>query len=1272
MADDQQAFDQKIQQLWYTVSAIGIERKAYSGFHIRAASQGILNDPEYVSFLERYVRYDLPRGTELVVVQPEEAPVALSLIRPEDREHTESILMHKVYVRQEGGDRGGVFFTHLLSKLPQDLSAADALALWENTSVWHTSDKSLDPMRTELAEVSRATLWPHRPAWTWQRKGDKEMVRAYLPFLLQAFLEKHAPPQPPEQRQPEVARRFWRFFGAALRRPGQQGQSSKETRREKIYIAAADRDVALLTRALVLCLPEQFRKTLTFSTYEYNPATARVEIAGICWLDHRTAHNDARIPDLLAGIDPREQLVLNCYYPQQSSPLDQHPVLFPRALARDYAERATQYFLLSHDSPQAGRARSPEEEQLLNNFSYLFMDAQYEKEMDADRFLALYDENVRNPVEVTDEALSSLFESSHAKKIVLKLSRASVQRALLQRALHNTTWSTRAEEAIQRWHSWRNPEVEQVLEQAAYQCQRYLGAIIHNGPSSGGAELLAGPADPDTQFEHGIRLLCWLTGLEQIYSNRTIRRDDLQGPAVRIYLDLLESLRNSAGSYAFFARHQKTYRSLVGLWSDLLVAQEQARGNMDRRSVERLIFILPPPLEHFDIFRSLNLDPLWQGMIMQTWLEQKPTRESLIALLFQRYSWYMQELFTHILQRDQTTQRPLYEQGWSVAQGMFQALPRHLYPQKWPLLSILLAATPPQAARTLVRPEEFSSGERAAFLRQFGPSYLPYPQLAPAIFQILSDLSADEGERSTKLEVLFGLLNSREADAWLKKPGHQDLATLLSAAHLTPQESGIFLRSHGQAYYRKAPGIPVLGSLLRAYLAFYQEQCWSWELASWVPQYGTTELSFLEFLLTQPQQALSANLRQLLNCWSQLIPVLSDPRYVQSKVSNTAAASGVLLNDQRLHPANRDYIIERLAVGCLLSEGALPDVTTVLISQLSPEQTLRLLYTIADQAGRRSRENEDPALCEICISYASAAKMRLNDEKRAHFMRLFLEALLHAASPAFQESLQQRAQTWDAEMQADWQRYQRTHPLVEVSQLADPGREKRLQREYRRALRSLRSALKKQEMESIFQAYMEHLVTIQLRRRELAERLGQRRWEEIFRHLAHVAAFAQAERYNQPDKTTHILKKPRFWMRPVFWWRRLRTLSPLARALRSRRMGKIVHCLKKRGSQLDPYRPRFPEEWQAMIDPALAFFEACLQEDPQSNEQMKAREQTIIQAHQNIVELNKKLKRPLWLSEHERQRVVLAEQNAAEILRQQRRSARQREFLELWPAWLSR
>ncbi|HEY1353325.1 MAG TPA: hypothetical protein VGF67_27260 [Ktedonobacteraceae bacterium] len=1268
MIDDRQTFEQKIQQLWYTVATIGIERQAYSGFRIRAASRGISNDPEYVNFLEGYVRYDLPRGTELMVVQPEEAPVGLSLIRPEDSEHAESILVHKVYVRQEGGDRGGVFFTHLLSKLPRDLSAADALALWENRSVWHTSDKSLDPMRTELAEVARETLWSQRPAFTWQSKGERELVKAYLPFLLQAFLEKYAPPQPPEQRQPGRSRRF-RRSGAA-----RQKQGSQATRREKIYIAAADRDVALLIHALILCLPEQFRKTLTFSTYEYNPASARVEIVGICWLDHRTAHNDSRIPDLLAGIDPHEQLVLNCYHPEQSSALDRHPALLPRPLARDYADVATEYFLLSHDSQKAGRARSPEEEQLLNNFGYLFMDAQFEQELDVDRLLALYDENVRNPVEVTDEALRTLLESLHARKIALKLSRVFFQRALLQRALHSAAWLTRAGKAIQRWHAWHDLEVEQALEQTAHLCQRHLSSIIHNGPS-GAAELLAGQADLDTQFEHGICLLYWLTNLEQIYRGRQSRRADLQGqgPAARIYLDLLESLRKSTGSSAFFERHLKTYGSLVNLWSDLLLAQEQVRGNIDSRTVERLIFILPSPLEHFDTFTGLYLDPLWQGMIMRTWLEREPGRERFMVLLFQHYPWYLQELFTRLLKRDQTTQLPVYEQGWSIAEGIFQALPRQFYPQKWPLLSSLLAEMPPQAARTLVKPEEFSSGERAAFLRQFGPRYLPDSRLAPAIFQILSDLSADQGEGSARMEVLFTLLESREPDAWLKKPGPQELTSLLSAARLTPQESGTFLRSYGSLYYHKAPGIPVLGTLLSQYLALYQEQCWRWELASWVPQYGERELSFFKFLLTQTRQPLPADLSQLFTCWYRLIPVLINPGYVQSVASDTTAASSMILNDQRLQAANRDYIIERLAIGCLMSQSALPDIASVLSSRLSPEHFLRLLYTIADQAGMRSRANEDLALFEICIFYASAAKRRFNDEERARtFLRLFLEALLHHTSPALQDQLQQRAQTWDAAILTDWQMYQRTHPLVAVSQLADPGKERRLKREYRRALRSLRSALKKQDDESIFQAHMEHLVTIQLRSGELAVSLGQSRWEEIADHLKQFAAYAQAERYSQFDQTTHILKKPRFWMRPVFWWRRLRTLSPLARALRSRRMGKIVHCLKKRGSQLDPYRSLFAQEWQALIDPALAFFEACLQEDTQSNEQLKAREQAIIQAYQNIVALNKNLERPLLLSEHERRRVVFAEQTCAEILRQQRRSMRLREFLALGPALLPR
>jgi hypothetical protein len=656
-------------------------------------------------------------------------------------------------------------------------------------------------------------------------------------------------------------------------------------------------------------------------------------------------------------------------------------------------------------------------------------------------------------------------------------------------------------------------------------------------------------------------------------------------------------------------------------------------------------------------------------------LEREAGREDLIVLLFQRYSWYMQELFTRLLKLNQTTHLPLYEQGRTIAERIFQALPRHLYLQKWPLLSVLLAEMPPQLARKLVRPEEFSSGERAAFLLQFGPRYLADSHLAQATFQILSDLSADEGEQSAKMDVLFSLLNSFTPDAWLKRSKHPALDNVLNAARLTPQESGIFLRRYGQAYYRKSPVIPVLGNLLQQYVVSYQEQFWHWKLASWLPYNGTLELAFFKFLLTQPQQPLPTDLIHFFSCWQQLIQVLIDPWYVQSTVSHITTVSGMILNDPRLQPANRDFIIEKLAVGCLMSKNALPDVTNALSSQLSPEHRLRLLYTIADQAGVRSRENGDPAPFEICISYASVAKMCFNDEERARtFMRLFLEVLLHSASPALQESLQQRAQTWDAVILADWQVYQMAHPLVAVSQLANPGRQKRLKREYTRALRSLRSAVRKKDKESVFQAYMEHLVTIQLCRKELEQKLGQARWAEIktvLKHLADVAASEQAGRRSQLEQeTTYVLKKPRLWMRPVFCWRRLRALSLLARALRSRRMGKIAHCLKDRGGKLELYRPFFHEEWRALLDPSLAFFEACLQEDLQSTEQIKAREQVIIQAHQNIVELNKKLKRPLLLSEHERQRVVLAEQTYAEILRQERRSTHLHDFLALGPALL--
>src|SRR6266516_2333937 len=124
---DQHSDKPILEQLWYTWSAVGLGPLS-AGFRIRAASRGLsdVSSPR-VRVLDRYLRYFLPTGTDPFTITPDMAPICLSLIQTEQGEW---ILVNKTYIGKDGVGRPGAFFVHLLSNLPPDFSAAQAISLW--------------------------------------------------------------------------------------------------------------------------------------------------------------------------------------------------------------------------------------------------------------------------------------------------------------------------------------------------------------------------------------------------------------------------------------------------------------------------------------------------------------------------------------------------------------------------------------------------------------------------------------------------------------------------------------------------------------------------------------------------------------------------------------------------------------------------------------------------------------------------------------------------------------------------------------------------------------------------------------------------------------------------------------------------------------------------------------------------------------------------------------------------------------------------------------
>ena len=375
-----------------------------------------------VKSLDRYQRYSLPRDVDLSTVPPSIAPICLSLIATGQ----EQILVHKAYTGRDGVGRYGSFFIHLLAGLPEDFSAMDAISLWKSP-FWQVSDATLEDRRsTSLGRVSLANL-KNQPTSLPLDPQSVAKIRAYLPYIIQAYLTK----------KPLI---------------------DNETRRtipQQLYIAASDDDAARLISGLTHCLSKALLKGLTFSTFEHDVTEATTEIVGTCWLSIPGAERDPHVAGLLPTNYYTERLAINCYTGERSR-LENNLLVFNKPLAAQCAQDATEYFLKGS-----------------TEFKDLLDTARYYPNLDVDEFLNLYESMIVRAENPSDSNIDSvLTPRTHSNFAYTEkmLSRPGYQRALINRAIHDPKWwraSGRAAIIKLREQSANVPMLAQALSQIA-------------------------------------------------------------------------------------------------------------------------------------------------------------------------------------------------------------------------------------------------------------------------------------------------------------------------------------------------------------------------------------------------------------------------------------------------------------------------------------------------------------------------------------------------------------------------------------------------------------------------------------------------------------------------------------------------------------------------------------------------------------------------------------------------------------------------------------
>ena len=924
----------QLDQLWYTWSEFGVDTIEV-GFRIRAASEG-LHDfrSERVQNLDPYQRYSLPHGTESMKVERKDAPVCLSLIRPEGL--NECVLVHKAYTGKDGFGRDGAFFIHLLAGLPVNFSARAAIILW-GSSFWQTSDEELknNPYNTVLPRAVSTELWDGKYAFNFQDRGSmtaaESVARDFLPFLIQAFLEKHPRIEDKTVLRSGCFPTIVRIIRALTFHRPAKDKSSQTVQQEKIYIAAADRDVAFLIYALTSCLPRAFVDNLTFSTYERDPSAAPVEIVGTCWLGHNTVKTRRdSVGELFPNEFDQKKLVLDCYTGKFSS-LNPHPLIVHRPLAEEYARDARKYFLLSltkeyqqfvslSRDKQRSFVREKPKFSLLLAFARLFEEADRVKSpLDVDTFLDLYERIVLKPEQVSDKMLDELIAARYLEDIADHLSQPAYQEALVRRVLNDNSWWQHVRAVVQQWQ--QQSLLEQALIETSQQCMQFLVDLVGKGSST------TEPVDPEVFTNESLQLF---NGVNLLYC---------MADQDAIWLDLLDEFAQIKHVYYFISRNQQTYSYLMERWTKILPPTDE--------SVKRIRPLRPPLYAGFSIFLDLHLSALWKGIIIKDFLENTRSHKPFTDLLEEKYHEDVKTLFNELVQD---------EQSWVIATTIFKQLAADSYERKLALLFVLLDAPPArnaQAVCELVQSIKFARGERAPFLMHFGPRYLRGSVTARLTIEILRDLAKDDSQNDVqhreKMDVLLSWLDDRELASWFGEQTPQGVDLLdgiLNAAELTPEESEAFLRSYGPKYAINYPTPNILTQLLSSYAQDYKQRLLTIDIDLWQQNNASTALGEEEFLLFLSKAPLSPDYQRIFYCWYVLSCMIREPHILQRQPEVVAQRLGYLLGDPNLAGPTHDQIIEKLAIACIVGGNELPRLIERLKSYLTELDISQLCQVI--------------------------------------------------------------------------------------------------------------------------------------------------------------------------------------------------------------------------------------------------------------------------------------------------------------------------------------
>lgn len=1296
-----------IQQLWYTWSDVGLDT-IRAGFRIRAASEGLSDIiDEHVKNLDRYQRYSLPQdanpATSLKI-----APVCLSFIVTEQ----ERILVHKEYTGKDAVGRYGVFFIHLLDNLPENFSARDAILLW-GLDFWQNSDASLrkkDPFSTSLPPIS-CENWEK-----WINSLRKERDKKPWEGI-------DIDPQHAQWIEKQLSYLVWTYL---IKKPYIDSATELEGP-EQIYIAAPDNDIALLISGLTHGLPEQLVKNLTFSTYESDVAEATTEIVGTCWLSVPGARQDPHVASLLPDEYYYEKLAMNCYTGWQTQ-IENHPLVKYRPFAQQCAQHAVQYFLYGDMEYEAFLDDTKESpnltiDEFLRRYEREIVRAQDPSREDIEAVLSSFDdlyaarmlskEGYRKGVlkfalsipEWWSDFASTRLENLHQRsKGTPKLAQALSR--LARYALPYAVNIARAG-VVQA----DVPAPQETLTPA-----QAFAIII---------ELISTIAPPEADPHVWIALLESLRTIPNVFVFLN-RYWNFYAKLMGIWARLLP-LPLSEKDYKLVhpllsPLSWDRFGDFLALnfpldWNERVTATlvSQSPSLLNRDIVSNLEQKFHPFIEN--LLRQLSQDSRLfsqQGTIhqlpkgAQPWSTAAKLFKILVASHYgQKLSLLFLLLDSAMGQQENNVERLLKDAQLSVFKDVVALLKRYgsqylpssgknaktilrmfdeLAKSDDPLVKVSkmdvlltwlashqlshwldLSPIGEEHLAMLLTTARMDVKESEEFFRRYGQKYIRLYPWSATLIDLFDRYARTPGD--LRMHLLF---------IWLNLPLQQStFEQVLWAAHLQKEERIRFIEQYGELHLSHYPESQVLLNYVLKYLEYIQTADIDIFLNDFSPEMPSAPERFLWFLFNWTP--LDPSPKPMIYNWYLVANFVRKPAFLNKDITESI---GRLLNTPDIPAEKRDKLIKRFAVACIENEQVLIYGMHILYGMLTPLNPLfwQTLQEIAESARDGIRERRYARTLYIAIIHFALTFKTVfpSEATQEDFVQDFLETLLQGISQKTFKWLNSEAKKWPVELATGWQRYRAQLYLSAVFVPPSLFERGRLWWERTVALNRMRRALSSKQLGKIADASIDYMTTLSsydddvvpqqwrlqideaLKALNMREEARWQQYDELERHQTYTTSVPPKQAISAHTNVVQSSRSQQVRLQQI---RRV-AFREMDRALKSRKIGRIVRVSTNHMMTLETYAKEVPNKWWWQIGTTTDFYLAC----EEANESIdEAKEQGILTAANAIADLARARIPAPKLTAHEKRRVESAKHYIVAQQAQRARIANRQQMLLAQP-----